>query len=93
MNQIPIIRIEFERMQYTLSAMIAEHMASMDPMIREAVKNVCQPENVKRILELQAKAAIEAAIKDAVESYFRYGKGRNAIKAAVEQELDRGESH
>ena len=88
MEGIPVIRIELERMKKTLLVAINERFASLDMDVRAAVEKVCTPEHIATIIEQQAAAEIKAAITEEVSRFYRWGNGREAIKAAVAKMLD-----
>lgn len=88
MNTMPIIRLEVQGMQYAIQHALTQHTAEMDQYIQEAVTQYCKPDNIRAVVLQTATAAIDAAVKSSIEHFFRHGKGRSAIKEAVEQELE-----
>lgn len=88
MGEFPIIRLELERARHTLMVAISERMANMSSEIKAAIEREITPEKVQAILQDQVRITLQGAIKDEVESFFRYGKGRAALRKAIEMQLD-----
>ena len=90
-REIPIIRIELERMALTLNTMLSQELAKMDVDVREAVKHFCTPENIRRILNQQVQSAVEAGITSELSAFFRYGNGRKLLRKAIEEHFSESE--
>jgi len=80
---MPIIRLEVQGMKHTITHALMEHQTQMDEDIQKAVEDYCSEENISRVITQACRAELEQAIKEEVSSFFRYGDGRKAIKAAV----------
>lgn len=89
----PIIKLEVERMQYTLKALLSEHAAAMDEMLQKAVDNYCTDDNLKAVIDGAARQALDAAIKEEVRAFFSYGDGRKAVAAAVKESILKNETY
>lgn len=85
---IPVIRIELERMRQTLLVAINQQFASMDQDVKAAVAKVCTPDTVRKIIEQHASTELEAAIREEVSKFFRWGNGRKAVAEAVSKILE-----
>lgn len=84
---IPLIRLEVEGMQHSISVALAEHQLQMDADVQQAIKEYCNPENIRNVIMRASSLAINNAITQEVEKFFSYGNGRRAIAAAVEKTL------
>lgn len=84
MSEIPVIRIELERMRHTFCAMLGEHMAKMDRDIRAAIEAEITPERVGAMLRQQAAETLREAIKSALEASVRYGAGAATLRQMVD---------
>lgn len=74
--QIPIIRLEFEHMKYTLQTALVRHSEEMSRIINDAVDRFFSKENIdaviqeqlnleiQRIFETQIKYALTDAMRD-----------------------------
>lgn len=89
--EFPIIRIELERARQTLMVALSEQMLKMDYVVKAAIEREVTPEKVQAILQDQVRITLQAAIKDEVEQFYRYGKGRAALKKAIEETLSQDE--
>lgn len=74
-------------MKATICAMLSEHTAKMDADIQRAVEEACSPENVLAVVQSAAAQAVQQALREEVEAFFKYGAGRRALKQAVEEQL------
>lgn len=89
---IPIIRLEIEGMKQTIMHAMTQHLAQMDVDIQAAVENLCTPARILEVITATAQKEIDQVIKTEVESFYRYGKGREAVKQAVARALEREEA-
>ena len=84
---IPIIRMEVEGMKAQICTALREYAVQMDKDIQTAVDAYCTPENITRVIHQAAFAALDYAIKEEVDKFFRYGDGRKAVAAAVKESI------
>lgn len=84
---VPLIRLEVEHMKHSMVHACSVYLAKMDAQIQDAVEKACTVENITRIVETAADEAISKAIREEIDSYFRFGDGRRAIKEVVEKQL------
>jgi predicted methyltransferase MtxX (methanogen marker protein 4) len=92
MMAIPIIRLEVEGIKHTVEVALSEYSASMDADIQLAIADALTPEHVLSVVSSEVQKHMDAAIRTAVESFFRYnGSGaefiKNAVHARLEQQL------
>lgn len=85
-DNIPIIRIELERMKQTLMVAINDQLAVMDVAVRLAIEAVCDEENIKRIIAQQAQQTLTEAVRREIEHFLWTGdKGRSILRAGIEK--------
>lgn len=87
MPAFPLIRLEVENMKHAIIAALTDHQMQMDADIQAAVNAYCTPENIQRIIREAAFGALDAAIKEEVDFFFRRGDGRTAVAAAVKEAI------
>ena len=87
MSEMPIIRLEVERMKYSILTAMSEHLLQMDQDIQSAVDAACTPEKITAIVFDTASREIKAAIENEIRSFYAYGEGRKAIADAVRKQL------
>lgn len=88
MSSMPIIRFELEGMRQAIVIALSDYMVRMDSDIQAAIDRVMTPENIAAVIEDTAKREIDAAIQSEIQSFFRFGNGRDIIKKAVADQLE-----
>jgi tRNA A37 N6-isopentenylltransferase MiaA len=86
--QFPILKLELQSAQQSFVMAFTEQSLKTDTMVIEAIQKFATPENLQSILDREVARALEAAIVQEVDSFYRYGKGREAVKAAVIKKLE-----
>ena len=86
---LPIVRLEVENMRHTIQVALSQYLTQMDTDIQASLDSVCTPENVTRIVKETAEREIEGVIREEMQKFFRYGKGRAAVQDAVKAILER----
>jgi len=86
-HHIPVIQMTVSGMQHTVSVALTQHAAQMDKDIQKAVEDYCKPDNIKLVVREAARNALDQAIKQEIDAFFRYGDGRKQIAAAVKEKL------
>ena len=66
---------------------LAEHAMQMDADIKSAVDDYCTAEHLAEVVKKAATSALDAAIKEEVDAFFRYGNGRIAVAEAVKESI------
>lgn len=83
--EMPMIRLEVDRMKYQIMAAIHEHHGEIEAEIERQLNIVLENNDY-------IPSAVERGVKDALEReiklYFQFGSGREAIKDAVYAALD-----
>jgi len=74
-------------MKHTIMHAFSEYMTNLDSDIQAAVEAYCGDENIKRVISQAVSTEIDAAIKEVVHNYYRYGDGKELIKSAVARKL------
>jgi hypothetical protein len=85
----PIIRLEIEGMKHSVAVALTEYAARMDADVQAAIERACEPHRLVEAIQVAASKAIDDTIKSEIDTFFRYGDGRRAIKAAVEAQLSK----
>ena len=86
---IPIIRLEVERMKETILHALPQHAAAMDASVQAAIEAYCTPGNIDAVVRQAVTQALDAAVKEEVREFFKGSKsGRQAVREAVIQYLN-----
>lgn len=89
MLRMPTITIQLEGMKHQIINAFAAHNTEIEQAIESqltaAIKNFPFEAEVHRL----SREVISDAIKEALEYYFKYGEGREVIKKAVVERLDK----
>lgn len=85
---IPVIRLTLEGMKGSILKAFSELELQLDEDIRAAVEAYCTPENVAAIINREVQTAIDAAVKQEVDNFYRYGEGRQIIRKVIQERLD-----
>ena len=89
MSNLPIIRLEVDRMKYTIQTIISQHASEMDEGIQRAVDEYCTPENIQRVVTHEVDRCAKACISEAVHDFFGYnGLGKQVIKDEITARLE-----
>lgn len=86
---VPTVTLTIEGMRAELKSAILARISETSSEVSDAIDRICTPESVQAAVDLQVRSALEYAVRDEVERYFREGPGRRKVRAAVEQELGR----
>lgn len=92
-HTMPIIKLEVERLKYTMCAALEKHATQMDSVIQEAVEAYCTPDNIAAVVHKAATKALDCAIKEEVDRFFNYGDGRKAVAQAVKESILSNKTH
>lgn len=84
----PIIRLEVESLKLSVLHAFEEMVGSLDADISAAVEEYCTPENISSIIRRETEIAIDRAVKEEVDNFYRYGRGRQAVREAVRTALE-----
>lgn len=80
---VPIIRLELEGMRQSMLMAFSEHQGVLEQEVRSAVEAYCTPENLSAVIRVEAKRCLDSAVKRAIDDYFSYGEGKESVKSAV----------
>lgn len=83
--KFPIISMEIEGMRHKMKTALLSHKLQMDEDISRAVDEFCKPENIKKIIDNAAVRALESAVQQEVENFFKFGAGRATVIEAVKE--------
>lgn len=83
MSEIPIIRLEVQRLAERVSVAMAARDREFNAMIEAQIDATLK----SYPFEAQVTRAVHKALNDAIEAYFTRGEGYHAIRDAVEKSL------
>lgn len=86
---LPIIRLEVEGVRHAIIHAFAESQFELTDFVAAAVTEFCTPERVTKIVQAKTKEVVDAVIREEIDRFFRYGKGREVIREAVNRMLDK----
>lgn len=89
---VPIIRLEIDGMRHAIATALTEYVGIMDRDIQEVVRKFCEPGNITDFVQREARGAIEHVCKSEIEDFFVHGKGREAVRRAIREMLEREEA-
>jgi DNA-binding GntR family transcriptional regulator len=89
MDNIPVIRMEFERMKHSIMAAVSKQQLEFDDMFHRALDSACDPKRIQAMLDVEVRRCLDGALKRETADYFAYGNGRTTIRDAVKQRLDK----
>lgn len=81
---IPIVTLELQGMRHMVSKIIMQKQAEMDSQIQAALDAACTEENIRRVVGESVQRELQTTLQSAIQDYFRFGEGRQAIVAAVD---------
>jgi len=82
-----ILRMDLEVTNERWGQAITVHREEIQAMIQAEIDSQCTPGNIALIIARQAKTVVEDVIANAIKDFYRCGKGREVIRAAVNQTL------
>ena len=82
-----VLRVELERAQLSFSAMITQVMIERDEEVARAIQEALSPENVSLFIQREVNRAVESTIRDEVDHFYRYGKGKAIVRELVAKQL------
>lgn len=89
MNELPIVEVHIKNIEHTMLAALTEAEARRDEWIADALERAMSEENVRRVIDQEVARSLDAVIRQEVERYFNYGKGREIVKRRVLEDLER----
>ena len=86
--EIPIIRLEVDRMRHTIAKAFTEYELQISEEIRQAVDTYCSEDNIQRVVSDSVRVTLDRAIDEEITKYFAYGEGRKFIAKEVIKRLE-----
>lgn len=86
-DDMPIIELNVHHMANSLKLACISHLESRSKYVQEMIDKVCSPENIRAVVEKEAKSVFEELIRDALKNYYRYGEGKKFVVKKVEEYL------
>lgn len=84
---VPIITLEIAGMRSQMKIALSQHAVQMDKNVQEAIDAYCTSENLAHIVKTAARQALDQAIREEVDKFFRYGDGHKAVATAVKESI------
>ena len=84
MMNMPLIRLELEQMRYQVVHALGSHQQEISAAVDKELEKVINEFDFTGTVAVIANQVI----KEKVEEYFKYGRGRGTIEAAVKEGLD-----
>ena len=88
MDNMPIIRLEVDRMKHTLITALSDYQARLDSQLLASIEAYCTHDNIARVIDDQVRNTLDLIIREEVRNWFSYGAGRAFIRQAVQKRLD-----
>ena len=89
MNNIPIIKLEVERMKHTILTCLSDYQLRMDASIKAEIERVCESGELKRLIAEAVQDGIMTGVKKEIEDFYKWGKGAEAIRESVKKGLSK----
>lgn len=83
----PVVTLEVQGMRAELKKAFLGYVAGLSSEIQEAIDLACSPENVKLIVAREVAHAVNEAVREEVERFYKEGPGRRAVRDAVNEKL------
>lgn len=81
------VDLKLENLQQNILMAFHDCQLELNEMVKVEVLRACNTEQLKYQVEVATRQAVEHAIKDSINNYFRYGEGKSFIKQAAEKRL------
>lgn len=91
MDNIPVIRIELERMQHTLRVALHDYATQLDADLQAAVKSYCTQGRLRDVIYTMVNATLDNVIRLEIQRFFTHGEGRAVIANAIKERLLKGD--
>lgn len=82
-----VLRVELERAKLSFVAMLTDAMVARDQEVKDAIERALTPDALAAVVEREVRRAVDEAVRDEVDRFYRYGAGRAAVRAAVVERL------
>lgn len=83
----PLVSLEVQGMRASIKKAFLDHVEELSSEIQQAVDLACTPENVKRVVAVEVARAVDEAVREEVERFYKEGPGRRAVRDAVSEKL------
>ncbi len=87
MDNVIQIQLTVERMKASVTHVLIEHTKEISAEMQRQVDEALSVENIRAVIKDTLVREVNNALKNEVESFFRYGEGRASIKKGVQQAL------
>lgn len=84
---IPIVKLEISGMREQIAMAFTDFQLKQDAMVREALAQVCTPENVQAIINEAVAKELRTIIESEAKAFFQYGDGRKYVNELIVKKL------
>lgn len=81
----PVIRLELQQMKQAMLVALAQYNSEIETIVAEKLEQAIREFDYEGQVRRIADDVLQLVIKQSIESYFRYGAGRDAINAVIEE--------
>ena len=89
-QSVPVVRLEVDYMKHAIIHAFTEYSARIDQDVQAAVERFCEPKNISAIVGRAVEDTLKTAINEEIDRFYRYGAGRDFLRAQVEKKLASG---
>lgn len=86
MYKAPTIELRVSLAAQEIHSVIMAHQQEISDQVKFGIDAAIQ--NVANTVKVQAREAAEKCIKDSVDAYFKYGRGREFIDTVIAEALN-----
>ena len=88
MTEMPIIRLELQAMTAQMVKALWDRNEELCELVSQAVDAYCTEGHLAEVVSQQARATLDTVVREEVGAFFRYGKGREVVRASVLEYLN-----
>jgi hypothetical protein len=66
---------------------IAHRSEEIQGLVNKTIQSYCTDGSIEKLVDAEVRRALDASVKDTIDRYFTYGKGRTYIDKQVESAL------
>ena len=82
------IKLDLTMMAEKLHGHIAHRAEEIDGLVNKTIQTYCADGTIERVVDAEVRKILDEAIKESIDNYFKYSKGKDHIRKRVETALD-----